>query len=113
MALLQAYTAYLGNPTTASLAENASLHYLPTLTSISEPAAIIKHLASQAKLLTKKSEKVLSAVEGPGSLAVEMETTIEFIAGGGAFVPGLDDNFLADRIIVFPTVRFFPLADAG
>jgi hypothetical protein len=104
MSLLQVYTTYLSNPTTALLADNASIHYLPTTTSINEPTAIIRHLASQAKLLTKKSEKIMHAVEGTGSISIEMETTIEFIAGGGVYAPGLDDNFLSDQVVVFPTV---------
>jgi hypothetical protein len=104
MSLQQVYTAFLASPSTAQLADNASIHYVPTLTTIAEPAAIIKHLSTQAKLLTKKVEKPLSVVEGRNSLCLEVETTIEFIAGGGAYAPGLDDNFLSDKLVTLPVV---------
>jgi hypothetical protein len=104
MALLQSYSQFLGAPTSASLAENATINYIPTLTTISEPAPIIKHLAAQTKVFTKKAERVVNAFESNGSLCAEVDTTIEFIAGGGAIVPGLDDNFLSDKIVVFPMV---------
>jgi hypothetical protein len=107
---LAAYTAFLASPTTAALADNASIHYIPTLTSIHDASAVLKHLAAQAKLLTKKGEKVLSVVQGRTNLCVETETVIEFLSGGGAFVPGLDDNFLSDKIVRFPVVSGSNLA---
>lgn len=104
MSLSKKYQAFLANPSSAALADNASLHYVTTLTSINDPAAIGKHFAAQEKLLTKKSEKVLSTVEGRQDICLDIETTLEFIAGGGAYLPGLDDNFLADRTVTFPMV---------
>jgi hypothetical protein len=101
---LAAYTAFLASPKTAALTDYASIHYIPTLTSIHDAAPVLKHLAAQAKLLTKKSEKVLSVVQGRTNICVETETVIEFISGGGAFIPGLDDNFLADKVVRFPVV---------
>ena len=98
------YEAYLAAPSTGALAEGASLNYVPTLTTITEPTAILKHLAAQQKLLKKKSERVLSAIESSNGLCVDTETTIELIAGGGAYLPGLDDNFLADKTVVLPVV---------
>jgi hypothetical protein len=108
---LAAYTAFLAAPTTTALTDNASIHYIPTLTSIHDAAHVLKHLAAQAKLLTKKSDKVLSVVQGRTNLCVETETVIEFISGGGAYVPGLDDNFLADKVVRFPVVSTRPLLD--
>ena len=35
---------------------------------------------------------------------MDVDTTIEFVLGGGTILPGLDDNFLADRTIYFPMV---------
>jgi hypothetical protein len=116
MTLLEVYNQFLRSPTTSVLADGVAINYVPTLTTINEPNALIKHLAAQAKLFTKKAEKVISVVEGPNSLSAEMETTIEFVAGGGALLPGMDDNFLADKIVVFPmvrtTLRSVPVADA-
>jgi hypothetical protein len=105
MALRQIYTQFLASPISSALSEGAALHYIPTLTSIHEPAAIIKHFAAQAKVLHKKGQNIIAATESSTSLSVEVDTTIEFVAGGGAYLPGLDDNFLADRVVHFPTVR--------
>lgn len=98
------YEAFLASPSTGALADNASVNYVPTLVTINEPTAILKHLATQRKLLTKKSERVLSTIASSDGLCVDVDTTIEFIAGGGAFLPGLDDNFLSDKIVHFPVV---------
>jgi hypothetical protein len=105
MALSAAYIQFLRSPTTAVLADGVAIHYVPTLTSINEPSAILKHLVAQAKLLTKKKENVINAVEGADSVSLEVDTTIEFVSGGGALLPGLDDNFLADKVVSFPMVR--------
>ncbi|OCL11737.1 hypothetical protein AOQ84DRAFT_437484 [Glonium stellatum] len=105
MSLSAKYQQFLANPSTAALAEKASIHYITTLTTINEPTAIIKHLSAQSKQLEKKSEKVLSAIESSNGLCLDVETTLEFIFGGGAFLPGLDDNFLADRTVTFPVVH--------
>jgi hypothetical protein len=108
MALSAAYAQFLRSPTSAVLADAVAIHYVPTLTTINEPAALIKHLAAQAKLFIKKSENIISIVEGPASLSAEIETTIEFVSGGGALLPGLDDNFLTDKIVSFPIVCLLP-----
>jgi hypothetical protein len=104
MSLRNSYAAYLANPSSGALAANAALHYITTLTSIQDATAIIKHLSVQEKLLKKKSERMLDVVEGPHALSVDVETTIEFQNGGGAYLPGLDDNFVADRTVTFPMV---------
>ncbi|PSN59338.1 hypothetical protein BS50DRAFT_605305 [Corynespora cassiicola Philippines] len=105
MTLAARYQAFLASPTASALADNASLHYITTLTSLHDAPAILKHLAVQEKLLKKKAEKVLSTVEGPNGLSLDVETTLEFVAGGGAFLPGLDDNFVSDRTVTFPMVH--------
>jgi hypothetical protein len=104
MTLRDSYAAFLNNPSTGALASNATLHYITTLTSIQDATAIIKHLAVQEKMLKKKSQKVLDAVEGHTALSADVDTTIEFQSGGGAYLPGLDDNFVADRTVTFPMV---------
>lgn len=105
MSLSAKYQAFLASPSAGALADNASLHYITTLTSIHDAGAIMKHLAVQDKLLKKTEQKVLSKIEGANGLSVDVETTIEFSSGGGAYLPGLDDNFVADRIVTFPMVR--------
>lgn len=104
MTLQAAYTQFLAAPNPAFLATEATLHYITTLTTVSGTSEIIKHLSTQSHQLKKKEEKVLDAVEAPNALAVEVETTIEFLTSGGAYLPGLDDNFLADRVVTFPVV---------
>ncbi|TID17050.1 hypothetical protein E2P81_ATG09606 [Venturia nashicola] len=99
------YDAFLASPSTGALADNASINYIPTLVTVNEPTAILKHLATQRKLLTKKSERVLSTIASSDGLCVDVDTTIEFIAGGGAFLPGLDDNFLSDKVVHFPVIH--------
>ena len=99
------YQDFLAQPRADALSTDAaSLNYITTLTTITPAAAIVKHVAAHQQVLKKKEEKVLSAVEGEGALCLEVETTLEFITGGGAYLPGLDDNFLADRVVTFPTV---------
>lgn len=104
MTLSDTYQTFLDRPSQGALAEKAALHYITTLTSIHDAAAIIKHLQVQDKLLKKTKQKVLSVVEGRHALSLDVETTLEFQNGGGAYLPGLDDNFVADRIVTFPMV---------
>ena len=104
MALISTYKSYLANPNDSFLATNASLNYVTTTTSLTSPATIQKHLQTQQQLVEKKSEKFLNVIENANSLCVETETTLRFVMGGGAYLPGIDDNFLADRIVTLPIV---------
>lgn len=104
MALQAAYKQYLASPNSSFFSEKASLHYITTLTTFNGPAEIIKHLHSQSNKIKKKEEKVIDAIEADGALFVEVETTLEFVIGGGAYLPAIDDNFLADRTVTFPIV---------
>lgn len=106
MALQSAYKQFLATPNSSLLASDASLHYITTLTTVHGSAEIIKYLNVQSHELKKKEEKFLDVVEGANALAVEAHTTLEFQTGGGAYLPSLDDNFLADRIVTFPIVRY-------
>lgn len=113
MTLTTVYQAFLAAPRADALAKEASLNYITTLTTINEPAAIAKHFGQLERLLKKKSEKVLSAIEDDSAICLDVETTLEFISGGGAYLPGLDDNFLADRVVTFPVVcQLFRRCDA-
>lgn len=100
-----AYRRFLEHPTTNDLRSDACLHYIPTLTTQQGADAIVKHLSGQHQILLKKKEQVLSAIESQDGLCLDVDTTIEFLSGGGAYLPGLDDNFLADRVVTFPIVR--------
>jgi hypothetical protein len=104
MTLEDTYKQFLAAPNASSLAGNASLHYITTLVTVNGPNQILKHLAGQVHDLKKNEEKLLSVVEGRNALAAEVHTTIEFLAGGGAYLPTLDDNFLTDRGVTFPIV---------
>ena len=99
------YQSFLAKPNTSALIDTAALHYITTLTTIHTAGGITKHFAAHDKILKKKEEKVLNAVESPNSVCLDVETTLEFREGGGAYLPGLDDNFLADRVVTFPMVR--------
>lgn len=103
MPLSASYQRFLAQPTAEALAPDAAIHYLPSSSSINEPPAILKHLSAQAQQL-KKKENFLNVIEGDNSLCVEAETTLEFQTGGGTYLPGLDDNFLADRTVTIPVV---------
>ena len=102
MSLSSQYQRFLTNPDVSVLAEGATLHYVTTLTTIHDAPKIMKHLFSTN--LEKREQKVLFAVQDNAALALEVETTIHFISSGGAYLPGLDDNFLADRVVTLPIV---------
>ena len=104
MALRKTYEDFLSRANASALNEKASLNYITTLTTINTANAIEKHFSAHEKVLRKKAQKILYAVEGSNALCVEVETTIEFLSGGGAYLPNLDDNFLADRVVTFPVV---------
>ena len=102
--LKAAYQNFLSNPDGSALNDEASLNYITTLTTIKSSAAVVKHFAAHQKVLKKKEEKVLNAIESNDALCLEIETTLEFLKGGGAYLPGLEENFLADRIVILPIV---------
>ena len=104
MGLQAVYERFLASPNALGLAERATYQYVTTLTIFSQQGAIIKHLENQQNgVVKKKSEKVISAVEGLTSVAVIVETNLEFISSGGAYLPGLD-TFIIDRTATLPVV---------
>lgn len=104
MALKAVYERFLSTPTSGVLSPDVSLNYITTTTSITGSEQVIKHLSNQEKAVKKKGDKILSIVETPDTLVLDVETTLEFATGGGVYLPALDDNFLADRVVTFPTV---------
>ncbi|KAH6853730.1 hypothetical protein B0I37DRAFT_14164 [Chaetomium sp. MPI-CAGE-AT-0009] len=99
MSLQAAYKQFLASPNTSALADDASLHYITTTSSFTGATDIIKHLSSVRNKIKKEKEEALFAIENQQALAVEVETTLEFVQSGGPYLPGLDDNFLADRTV--------------
>ncbi|CAI6331571.1 unnamed protein product [Periconia digitata] len=110
---LSTYKAFLASLSPSALADDASLHYVTTLTTLQGATAISKHYAVQDKLLKRKGDKILSVVDGGNSLSVDVETTLEFIHGGGAYLPGLDDNFVADRVVTFHMIHIVHFNEQG
>lgn len=104
MGLQAVYEKFLKAPTPLALAENATLQYVTTLTSFTQQGKIIKHFEDQNKnVVEKKSQKVISAVEGLTAVAFIVETTLEFLSAGGAYLPGLD-SFIVGRVAILPIV---------
>ncbi|KAL2184247.1 hypothetical protein L209DRAFT_757648 [Thermothelomyces heterothallicus CBS 203.75] len=99
MALQAAYKQFLASPNSSALADNASLHYVTTTTSFAGATDIIKHLSSVRNKIKKLKQDPLFAIENQHALALEVDTTLEFVTSGGPYLPGLDDNFLADRTV--------------
>lgn len=104
MSLATRYRQFLNRPSSDLLSASANLHYLPTTTTINSADAIVKHFNAQNQVLRKKNEDFKNVVEGPNSICVETETTLEFNMGGGAYLPGIDDHLLADRSVTLPIV---------
>ncbi len=112
MALQTAYKQFLTEPNTSFLADDVSLHYITTLATFNGASEVIRHLNAQTHELQKKEEKFLDVVEASDALALEVHTTIEFLTGGGSYLPALDDNFLADRVVTIPIVSYYLLSIA-
>ncbi|KAK4545714.1 hypothetical protein LTR36_002668 [Oleoguttula mirabilis] len=100
------YSSFLQSPNASLLASDASLVYITTTTEFKEAAVILKHLQAQQKVVGSKEQKVLSTIESQDGLALEIQTTLEFKNGGGAYLPGVDDNLLDERTVTFPMVHF-------
>lgn len=98
------YASFLSAPSAAALAPNATLHYITTTTSIHDATAIIKHLQAQEKLVKKKHETILSSITSGDAIVLETETRFEFVRGGGALLPQMDDNMLVDSLVTLPMV---------
>ncbi|EAW15210.1 uncharacterized protein ACLA_058720 [Aspergillus clavatus NRRL 1] len=105
MSLKSVYQKFLANSRSASLAADASLIYITTTTQFDGADAVVSHLTKQESIVKRKSAEIIGAIESSDSLCLDVETTLEFVSGGGAYLPSLDDNFLADRVATFPTVH--------
>ncbi|KAJ5097718.1 hypothetical protein N7456_008439 [Penicillium angulare] len=99
------YRKFLANPRSSKVADNISLLYVASTTKFEGSDSVITHLSRQSGIVKKKSENVINAIEASDSLVLDIETTLEFLEGGGAYLPSLDDNFLADRVVTIPTLH--------
>lgn len=102
------YNKFLANPRDATVADNVSLLYVTSTTKVEGRDAVVTHASRQSALVKKKSEQIISAIESSDALILDIETTLEFLEGGGAYLPSFDDNFLADRTVTLPLVNTFP-----
>ncbi|POS84845.1 hypothetical protein EPUL_003595 [Erysiphe pulchra] len=104
MALRKLYKDFLMMLDASFLTEDVSYHYITTLSSTHGKTAVMKHLKSPDFKI--KGQEFIDVVEGPMSLAVIVETKLEFINGGGPYLPTLDDNFITDRTVNIPIIHF-------
>lgn len=102
--LKDSYKKFLNNSGDAPLAANVSLIYVPTTTRIDGADAVKNHVSRQARIVKKTSEQVINAIESSNALCLDIEVTLAFVEGGGAYLPTMDDNFLIDRVATIPTV---------
>ncbi|KAI0124646.1 hypothetical protein BJ170DRAFT_597505 [Xylariales sp. AK1849] len=105
MALQAVYKQFLAAPNSSLLANDATLHYVTTTTTLRSGTEIIKHVSSLRNQVKKKKEEFLTVIEGQNAAAIEVDTVLEFVSSGGAYLPGLDDNFLADRTVYLPIMH--------
>ncbi|KAH6689031.1 hypothetical protein F5X68DRAFT_76566 [Plectosphaerella plurivora] len=113
MSAAATYQQFLAAPNSSLLAANASLHYITTTSSFSGPTEIIKHLNTLRNQVTKKAETALDVIDGQNALVVIISTTLEFHTTGAVYLPGLDDNFLADRKVYIPITHIVNFDDQG
>ena len=108
MSLQALYERFLATPNPLSLAEHVAFSYVTTLTTIHGAGPVVKHVEAQDRsVVKKKAQKVIGAVEGSQSVSLDLETTLEFISGGGAYLPGLE-NFVTGKTVTFHTVSGNP-----
>lgn len=101
--LQDSYKKFL-NKGNAPLAANVSLIYVPTTTRIDGADAVASHVRRQASIVEKQSEEIINVIESSNALCLDIEVTLKF-NGGGAYLPAMDDNFLADSVANISTVN--------
>ncbi|KAI1811466.1 hypothetical protein GGS20DRAFT_104461 [Poronia punctata] len=113
MALAAVYQQFLAAPDVSHLAETATLNYITTTTSFKGSSSIVQHLSNVRRQINKKKEAILSLIEGQNAIAVELETILEFVTSGAAYLPALDDNFVADRTVHLPIIHLVSFDSDG
>ncbi|KAI5309968.1 hypothetical protein KEM55_002020, partial [Ascosphaera atra] len=110
MTIKSTYESFLNEPTRSSIADEAALNYITTATQIVGAEKIHEHLAQLQETTVKKNEqKILNVVEGYCSLSLEVQTALEFIGGGGPYVPDAELDSIKEKtatltIVSIPTV---------
>ncbi|KAJ5675087.1 uncharacterized protein N7477_005021 [Penicillium maclennaniae] len=104
MTFLQDSYKKLLNKGNAPLAANVSLIYVPTTTRIDGADAVASHVRRQASIVEKQSEEIINVIESSNALCLDIEVTLKF-NGGGAYLPAMDDNFLADSVANISTLH--------
>ncbi|KAG8421296.1 hypothetical protein J3458_003186 [Metarhizium acridum] len=107
------YKQFLASPSSSLLADKASLHYVTTTTSVFGATEIIKHLNTLQKQVKVKKQEFLNLVDGQTVIVAEVDTALEFQTSGGAYLPGLDDNFLSDRVAHLSIIHIVTLDEEG
>ncbi|KAL2831777.1 hypothetical protein BDW59DRAFT_140007 [Aspergillus cavernicola] len=105
MSLKDVYQRFLADPRSAPLASDVSLIYITSTTELNDAEAVIKHLTRQQHIVNVKSQTVIDTVQGSNSLCLDVVTAVQFVSGGGAYLPNLDETFLLDRVATFPTIH--------
>ncbi|KAG6014339.1 hypothetical protein E4U54_005489 [Claviceps lovelessii] len=107
------YKQFLASPSSSYLSDKASLHYVTTTTSIFGPTEIIKHLNTLQNQVKIKKQDLINVVDGQSVIAAEVDTALEFQTSGGAYLPGLEDNFLSDRVAYLSIIHIVTLDEQG
>ncbi|KAL4916673.1 hypothetical protein BDW62DRAFT_102321 [Aspergillus aurantiobrunneus] len=104
MSLKDVYQRFLAAPSSAPLASDVSLIYITSTTEFKGADKVIKHLTKQQDVKVN-SQTVIDAVQGSNALSLDVDTAVQFVSGGGAYLPNLDETFLFDRVATFPTIH--------
>ncbi|KAJ5183735.1 hypothetical protein N7492_001351 [Penicillium capsulatum] len=99
-----AYQKFLVNPRSAPLAADVSLYYVASSTTFEGADAVSTHASRHASVV-KKSEQTINVIESADSLVLDQETTLDFIDGGGVYLPTLDDSLIANNVVTIPTLH--------
>ncbi|KAH7031165.1 uncharacterized protein B0I36DRAFT_349280 [Microdochium trichocladiopsis] len=113
MALADAYKQFLAAPHPDLLAPDASLVYVTTGTVFKGVDKISEHFKLTANKLQRDKQEALTVVEGHDAVVIEVDTTLKFLTSGGAYLPGLDDNFLSDRTVHLPITHVVTFDSQG
>ncbi|KAJ5660406.1 hypothetical protein N7507_006857 [Penicillium longicatenatum] len=99
------YRKFLADPKSANVAANISLIYVTSTTKFEGSDSVLTHLSRQSSIVKKKAEDIINAIESSDSLVLDIETTLEFLENGGAYLPSLSEDYLADRVVTIPTLH--------
>ncbi|KAL2818136.1 hypothetical protein BJX63DRAFT_419398 [Aspergillus granulosus] len=105
MSLKDVYQRFLSDPRSAPLAPDVSLIYITSTTEFNGAEAVLKHLTKQQHIIKTNSQTIIDVVQGSNALSLDVDTSVQFVTGGGAYLPNLDETFLLDRVAKFPTIH--------